>query len=67
MNAMNEKIAIVGAGLIGRAWAIESEAGETAHTACVGFGVERLTLALFRHHGFIVADWPESVRHVLGF
>lgn len=53
--------------LFGRAWGIELEPGETAHTACVGFGVERLTLALFRHHGFFVADWPDSVRHVLGF
>jgi seryl-tRNA synthetase len=26
--------------------------GDLAHTACVGFGLERLALALFRHHGF---------------
>jgi seryl-tRNA synthetase len=52
--------------LFGRAWAIETETGETAHTACAGFGVERLTLALFRHHGFALADWPGCVRHVLG-
>lgn len=52
--------------LFGRAWTLETEAGKTAHTACVGFGVERLTLALFRHHGFAVADWPGCVRHVLG-
>ena len=52
--------------VFGRAWAIETETGETAHTACVGFGVERLTLALFRHHGFALESWPGSVRHVLG-
>jgi len=52
--------------LFGRAWAIETETGEAAHTACVGFGVERLTLALFRHHGFALASWPGSVRHALG-
>lgn len=52
--------------LFGRAWAIETESGGTAHTACVGFGVERLTLALLRHHGFAVSDWPGDVRHVLG-
>ena len=23
-----------------------------AHTACVGFGLERLALALYRRHGF---------------
>mgnify|MGYP003606929033 FL=1 len=52
--------------LFGRAWAIEAVGGETAHTACVGFGVERLTLALLRHHGFVPGDWPVGVRHVLG-
>lgn len=52
--------------LFGRAWAIETEAGDTAHTACVGFGVERLTFALFRHHGFTLGNWPGSVRNVLG-
>jgi seryl-tRNA synthetase len=52
--------------LFGRAWKIETAAGATAHTACVGFGVERITLALFKHHGFAVRDWPRSVRDVLG-
>ena len=52
--------------LFGSAWAIATETGDTAHTACVGFGVERLTLALFRHHGFALANWPRSVRDVLG-
>lgn len=52
--------------LFGRAWAIEAFAGDTAHTACVGFGVERLTLALLRHHGFVPGDWPAGVRNVLG-
>lgn len=52
--------------LFGRAWKIEMAAGETAHTACVGFGVERITLALFKHHGFAVEHWPAKVRDVLG-
>lgn len=52
--------------LFGRAWAIEAQDGSVAHTACVGFGVERLTLALLRHHGFLPGDWPAGVRHVLG-
>jgi seryl-tRNA synthetase len=51
--------------LFGRAWKIETHSGETAHTACVGFGVERITLALFKHHGFAVERWPGSVRDVL--
>jgi seryl-tRNA synthetase len=52
--------------LFGRAWKIETSSGETAHTACVGFGVERITLALFKHHGFAVERWPAPVRDVLG-
>ena len=52
--------------LFGRAWKIETASGETAHTACVGFGVERITLALFKHHGFSVERWPATVRDVLG-
>jgi seryl-tRNA synthetase len=40
--------------------------GSTAHTGCVGFGMERLTLALFRRHGLEAAHWPQSVRQVLG-
>jgi seryl-tRNA synthetase len=51
--------------LFGRAWGIETAAGTPAHTACVGFGVERITLALFKHHGFAVDKWPEKVRGVL--
>jgi seryl-tRNA synthetase len=49
----------------GKTWAIVAASGETAHTACVGFGLERLTLALFKHHGFDIAAWPEKVRKVL--
>jgi seryl-tRNA synthetase len=52
--------------LFGRAWKIETSSGEAAHTACVGFGVERITLALFKHHGFAVERWPAKVRDVLG-
>ena len=33
-----------------------------AHTACLGFGLERVTLALIRAHGYDVADWPDKVR-----
>lgn len=32
------------------------------HTACVGFGMERTTLALFRHHGPDAKAWPANVR-----
>jgi seryl-tRNA synthetase len=49
----------------GTLWGIETANGETAHTACVGFGMERIALALFAHHGFDVDAWPKSLRAVL--
>ena len=39
--------------------------GTVAHTACVGFGLERLALALYRRHGFERARWPSRVREAL--
>lgn len=51
--------------LFGTAWDIRASAGAPAHTACVGFGVERIALALFKHHGFATAKWPAKVRDVL--
>lgn len=49
----------------GHLWDIRTADGEVAHTACVGFGMERVALALFRHHGFDPASWPAPVRAVL--
>jgi seryl-tRNA synthetase len=49
----------------GQIWGIRTAAGDTAHTACVGFGMERVAMALFRHHGFEIEAWPEAVREVL--
>ncbi|HWD10753.1 MAG TPA: amino acid--[acyl-carrier-protein] ligase [Solirubrobacteraceae bacterium] len=39
--------------------------GGAAHTACLGFGLERITLALLRTHGLDVDAWPEAVREEL--
>lgn len=39
--------------------------GEIAHTACVGFGLERIALALFRWHGIDPASWPSDVFDLL--
>ena len=39
--------------------------GERAHTACLGFGLERITMALFKTHGMKADSWPASVREVL--
>ncbi len=49
----------------GLLWDIRTPDGEVAHTACVGFGMERVALALFRHHGLDVKGWPASVRAAL--
>jgi seryl-tRNA synthetase len=46
----------------GKAFRIHTADGETAHTACLGFGLERVVIALFATHGFDVAKWPSSVR-----
>jgi len=43
------------------AYGIELADGQTAHTACLGFGLERITIALFRTHGFDVQAWPAEV------
>jgi seryl-tRNA synthetase len=50
----------------GKIWSVRTAAGEVAHTACMGIGVERTALALFRHHGFDAAKWPKRVRDALG-
>lgn len=50
----------------GLAFDIRTPDGQPAHTACVGFGLERIALALFKHHGFVVGNWPSSVRSALG-
>lgn len=50
----------------GEAFAIRSHDGEVAHSACVGFGLERVALALFRTHGMRTRDWPGNVRDALG-
>jgi seryl-tRNA synthetase len=47
------------------AYGIELADGGIAHTACLGFGLERVTMALFRAHGLEPADWPEDVREEL--
>ena len=39
--------------------------GAMAHTACLGFGQERIVLALLRTHGLEPAAWPAEVRREL--
>lgn len=49
----------------GRTWALRLESGETAHTGCVAFGLDRLVIALFAQHGSDLGGWPSEVREVL--
>jgi seryl-tRNA synthetase len=39
--------------------------GKHAHSACFGFGLERITLALIAQHGVDPAAWPAEVRDQL--
>ncbi len=47
------------------AFGIRSSDGEVANTACLGFGLERVTLALLKTHGLDPANWPADVRALL--
>jgi seryl-tRNA synthetase len=38
---------------------------DVAHSACVGFGLERITLAVLRTHGLDTGEWPDPVRKLL--
>lgn len=49
----------------GHAFDIHTTDGKPAHTACIGFGLERIALALFKTHGLDVGAWPASVRETL--
>jgi seryl-tRNA synthetase len=49
----------------GSTFGIMTPRGEAANTACLGFGLERVTMALFKHHGFDPGRWPAAVRKLL--
>ncbi len=49
----------------GSAFGIRTPDGEVAHSACVAFGLERITIALFAAHGTDPDAWPETVRAAL--
>ena len=49
----------------GSAFDIRTSDGDVAHSACVGFGLERVALALFKTHGMDPESWPTEVRSVL--
>ncbi len=47
------------------AYGIELADGAAAHTACLGFGLERITIALLQTHGLDPRSWPSEVRSEL--
>jgi len=49
----------------GHAFDITTSDGNVAHTACIGFGLERIALALVVRHGFDIDQWPHAVREQL--
>jgi seryl-tRNA synthetase len=49
----------------GLPFGITDSSGEVAHSACVAFGVDRVTLALLRTHGLDPLAWPSAVRNML--
>ncbi|MBV9309306.1 MAG: amino acid--[acyl-carrier-protein] ligase [Solirubrobacterales bacterium] len=49
----------------GLTYDIRTASGEPAHTGCMAFGEERVTLALFSVHGLDLAAWPAAVREKL--
>jgi seryl-tRNA synthetase len=50
----------------GLTYEIATADGEPAHTGCMAFGEERVTLALYSAHGLDLRDWPEEVSRELG-
>jgi seryl-tRNA synthetase len=50
----------------GQIFGIKTADGKPAHSACIGFGLERIALALFRKHGFDPREWPADVQRELG-
>lgn len=45
----------------GHAFDIRCPDGSAAHTACIGFGLERITLALLLAHGLREDAWPDEL------
>jgi seryl-tRNA synthetase len=52
-------------GHFARVFGIRTQSGAYAHSACLGFGLERVVMALFKTHGFVPSDWPDAVRRRL--
>lgn len=49
----------------GELFEIHTPDGARAHSSCIGFGLERCTVALFAAHGMSTSTWPPAVRKLL--
>lgn len=49
----------------GTIYNINQANGEVAHSSCVGFGLERIALALLKTHGMTPAHWPSEIKQKL--
>jgi len=49
----------------GNDFGIQSANGDVAHSSCIGFGLDRIAIALLATHGLDPETWPETVRSML--
>jgi seryl-tRNA synthetase len=49
----------------GKIFDIKTQDGNIAQTACLGFGMERVIMAIFKTHGMDPGKWPAAVRDKL--
>lgn len=49
----------------GVAFEIETVEGDTAHTSCVAFGIDRIVLSLLNRYGFEIDSWPADTQRRL--
>ncbi|MGI8506815.1 MAG: amino acid--[acyl-carrier-protein] ligase [Solirubrobacteraceae bacterium] len=49
----------------GHTYGLRTSSGEPAHTGCMAFGEERVTLALLHAHGLDPRAWPAEIRSEL--
>jgi seryl-tRNA synthetase len=68
-DASTPSVAIASSNLhldhFGQTFGISTASGEVAHSTCLGWGWDRIVLALFRHHGTDPAQWRGDVRERL--
>jgi seryl-tRNA synthetase len=50
----------------GQTFSLSTSDGAVAHSACVGFGMERIALAMLRTHGLEPRAWDQSLRASMG-